>query len=209
MENTNTNKNKTEKAPQENILADSIYEESSEDMHQQSFNGMSHEDEDPEAPNKSARKWVLFIIIIVIAGGIFMKLNKVNDDVKDNNENKAKENAPVSESWPTSAGAYEVQIGDQEAGNNIKIDSLTFPQDGWLVIYTNENDQPKHIVSAYRFGEGTVENFDMGLITNLESATKYHAVIFSDNGDKVFNYTEDQRILGEGGKVMSVSFETK
>ncbi len=209
MENTNTNTNKTEnEASQENILSDSIYEENSEDMQQQSFEGMAQEDDDPGAPNKSARKWVLFIII-VIAVGFFIKLNKGNNNEKDNTENEAKENAPVTENWPTSAGAYEVQIGDQEAGNNIKIDSLTFPQDGWLVIYTNENNQPKHIISAYRFGEGTVKNFDMGLITELEPATLYHAVIFSDDGDKVFNYTQDQRILGEGGNIMSVSFETK
>ena len=171
-----------------------------------------------EMKDGRSKAGLVAVILIIIIGGFWIWSNKeevispiakvFNTKDKEQTEEVKKQSAN-QKSWQTANGAYSLEIEEQRAGDLMKIKSLTFAEDGWLVVYTNENDQPKNILSAYRFSKGSVEYWDMSLIKNLEANTKYHAVVFNEDGDRKFDYTKDQRVLDEDGQIMSVSFMTK
>ena len=170
-----------------------------------------------EIKDGRSKAGLVAVVLVVVIGAFWIWSNK--EDVvspiakvfnkKDKQVEEIKEQTANSKSWQTTNGAYSLEIEEQNAGDLIKIKSLTFAEDGWLVVYTDENDQPKNILSAYRFSKGSVEYWDMSLIKNLEANTKYHVVVFNEDGDRRFDYTKDQRVLDEDGQAMSVSFMVK
>ncbi|MCA9361054.1 hypothetical protein KC845_00700 [Candidatus Kaiserbacteria bacterium] len=95
-------------------------------------------------------------------------------------------------------GEGKVSIGNQEAGNIVTLESVTFPLDeGWIAVRSYNDEQLGNILGASRFSkeQGLVPQA-IQLLAPTVSGTTYAIVFFTENGDRTFNLANDVQIDG-------------
>lgn len=150
-------------------------------------------------------------IILVLSLALLLTDDKLSFIAKLQKAQQAQRNQQeaVVSSWQTGEGeTYALRINEQEPGDSVMIESLNFAQEGWVVFHADDNGKPGVILSAYRFNDGEVKNWDAGLIDGvaLENGMTYHAMIHAQNGDRNFNASEDTPLLDGAGNPMTVMF---
>ena len=107
-----------------------------------------------------------------------------------------------SSSGAVSVGGEALSVADQPAGSFVVVSSVTLPQDGWVAI----RDGSGRTLGAGWFAAGTHSAVQVPLLRNTTSGDTYQALIYSDNGDKVFDLKTDTLVMNSDGSVAGASF---
>jgi len=95
-----------------------------------------------------------------------------------------------------------VNVKDQKAGSNVFISRVELTKDGWVAIREVEGN----ILGAGRFDKG-VHQDSVVLLRDTVVGQQYYAVLYADDGDKLFNFEKDPIIVDISGNPISMMFE--
>mgnify|MGYP000854644763 CR=1 FL=1 len=104
------------------------------------------------------------------------------------------------------SGNNAIAADAQKAGTTATINMITLSVPGWVAIHEDRNGSLGNILGAARFEPG----IHLGVVELLRptiAGSKYHAVLYQDNGDRGFNTAEDAPIKDGSGKVIETVFE--
>lgn len=84
-----------------------------------------------------------------------------------------------------------ILVSAQDAGATVLLDSLTLPLNGWAVVHEEQAGYIGNALGAVRKDVGTYNDVRVSLLRSTEPATRYWVVLYSDNGDRLFNLRDD------------------
>ncbi len=106
---------------------------------------------------------------------------------------------------PRIVGSSEViAIGEQGAGMQVVVSSATLAQVSWVAI----RDADGRTLGAGRFEAGTHTNIEVPLLRATNPGS-YQALIYVDDGDKIFDLKSDILVTRDDGSVVGVSFTAR
>lgn len=91
-----------------------------------------------------------------------------------------------------------IKVADQPAGAVVALSSTVFPTaEGWVIVRDLMDGIPGNILGAARYNEsdGLIPE-SVSLLRATESGNSYQVVFFSENGDRVFDLSDDLEIQG-------------
>ncbi len=108
-------------------------------------------------------------------------------------------------------GAGSISVADQDAGAVVTLGAFTMPVDNaWIVVHElNAGGTLGNALGASRYSktEGLIPK-TVELLRSTEAGKTYHVVLYSENGDRVFDLKEDALITTEGGDRIEDAFKT-
>jgi hypothetical protein len=93
-------------------------------------------------------------------------------------------------------GKGEIKVSDQVAGNVVKIDGATFPNDeGWIGVRDFADGKLGGILGVARFSneQGLIPN-QVELLRSTATGKTYALVFYTESGDRVFDLAGDKQI---------------
>lgn len=97
-----------------------------------------------------------------------------------------------------------LSVSDQKAGSEVTVDSMTLTRASWVAIRDSKN----WILGAAWFPAGTTAG-QVALLRSTVAGEVYSAVIYVDNGDKVFDFHKDSLVTGADGQPGSATFKAQ
>lgn len=156
---------------------------------------------------------VVFLGGIIIGFGSFWLWDKNNGVSSDKNfgvgdikeiSTSAKEN---DDGVVNEKDRNRVVAISQEAGSLAVITEVQVEEPTWVAIHEDVDGKPANILGAQLFDAG-VHSGTVALLRNTESGRTYHALLYKDNGDRVFDYVVDLPVESASETVVSASFAT-
>ncbi len=163
---------------------------------------------------------VLAVIIGVIVGfalGVVWQ-NSISSEGKENLEetqeqgvteeqNESTSDSVVSEE--TRAGFGSVEVSNQSAGKVVQVENVSIDGTGWVAIREVGLDgELQNILGAVYIESGVHENLPVPLLRRTEEGNNYAVVLFSDDGDHIFNHTSDAMLENDGNLILA-TFNTQ
>lgn len=129
-------------------------------------------------------------------------------------ESAATTKTEALEASPTvvAKGSGSVTVEDQAAGGVVTLAALTMPiKSGWIVVHeVNADGSLANILGASRYGEVEgLKPMTVELLRKTEAGKTYKVVVYSENGDRVFDKKEDVPVSVDGGSHIEDAFMTK
>lgn len=109
-------------------------------------------------------------------------------------------------------GSGSVSVEDQAAGGVVTLAALSMPiKSGWIVVHEVTTDGAlANILGASRYGEVEgLKPMTVELLRKTEAGKTYKVVVYSENGDRVFDKKEDVPVSVDGGTHVEGSFVAK
>ncbi|MCK5027314.1 MAG: hypothetical protein KAS07_02770 [Candidatus Pacebacteria bacterium] len=181
---------------------------------------------------KSSKRERLKIIVLLLIGFIigfathaFTSVNEVTEDeivetslektvgtstepISSEVEKETTTGIPVDATANSgSADGYSLSVIDQSAGNVVHVSQVVLEQESWVAIREDNNGGLGNILGAYRYSTGT-HTGSVELLRGTESDVMYYAVVYIDDGDKIFDHKKDTLLTDEGGKIFATKFRT-
>lgn len=98
-------------------------------------------------------------------------------------------------------------VADQKAGLAVNVSDITLEKDTWIAIREdNGNGELGNILGASLFFNETKGSADVALVRTTEANKNYYAVLYIDDGDKVFDFKKDQPWKEENGDIFKLAF---
>lgn len=101
-----------------------------------------------------------------------------------------------------------IVVTDQAAGATVHVDELSLALDGWAVVHEEQGGYIGNALGAMRRDAGSYTDLTVSLLRNTEPATRYWVVLYSDNGDRLFNLHDDFPIRDANSNPIISSFMT-
>ncbi len=156
---------------------------------------------------------VTAIAAFIVGFGISWILFSVPVSAPSNNQ--ATQNTMVSDlssatsSVASAEGKGSISVVDQPAGKTAAIKSVTFASPGWVVIREDHNGEPGNILGAQWLTSGTFDDQFVELLRGMVSGGKYYAVLYNDDGDKLFDYKKDSPLRDDHGSIIMETFKAR
>ena len=99
-------------------------------------------------------------------------------------------------------------VDNQPAGVMVEVGVVDFPtEEGWVVVHEDLNGGLGNALGASRFSvsEGLTAS-QVRLLRGTEAGNTYHVVLYSENGDKVFDLATDRPLALNDNDMMMASF---
>jgi len=115
-------------------------------------------------------------------------------ETKSENEEVMNENEPAETNLPMGDGS--ISVDDQAASTRISMASASYPiGEGWIGVRDYSNENLGGILGVVRFSEsqGLVPK-DIILQRPTRAGNNYAVVIFTENGDRLFNSANDVQL---------------
>jgi hypothetical protein len=111
-------------------------------------------------------------------------------------EPSASEETVVADTPILELGEGSVSVQDQEAGISISLEGATYPvSEGWIGVREYDNDNLGYILGVVRFSEAAnLVPAEIILQRSTTAGRHYAVVIFTEDGDSVFNLATDVQI---------------
>jgi len=106
-------------------------------------------------------------------------------------------------------GIGSISVVDQVASKTVSIKSVILAHPGWIVIREDRDGQPGNILGAQWLPEGTFDDQFVELLRGMKSQNTYYAVLYNDDGNKLFDYKIDSPLTDNTGNVIMQKFTTK
>ncbi|MBP9771628.1 MAG: hypothetical protein KBD16_01755 [Candidatus Pacebacteria bacterium] len=90
-----------------------------------------------------------------------------------------------------------IDVVDQKAGNEVYVAGAVLAHSGWVAVREEKDGEGGNILGAAWFDEGTHEGI-VPLLRETMPGERYHAFLFFDDGDKIFDMTKDIPITKNG-----------
>lgn len=146
-------------------------------------------------------QWVItaIVIIILIIIGIWVFGGKgaqapVDNGLTTNNSDQT-----------ATTAVNRIVMTDQYPGNVVYLNSVQLANPGWVVIQADNAGQPGKILGQTYFTSG-INPGKITLSQAMVDGGTYYAVLYSDNGDKVFSATTDKSLTDANGNVIMKVF---
>jgi hypothetical protein len=108
------------------------------------------------------------------------------------------------------SGSSSVAVGDQKAGSEVDISNVKVEKETWVVIREDNGlGELGNILGASLFWSGTYNDGKVALLRPTEAGKNYYAVLYTDDGDRIFDFGKDQLLKGENNEVLMVKFRAK
>lgn len=107
--------------------------------------------------------------------------------------------------WNGSRDSYFVSVSDQEAGESVVIDELTFDAPSWAAVREAEDGEMGSVLGAKWRPAGEYSDLDVSLLRGTEAGKMYYVTIYQDNGDKEFQHAADT-LVDVDGRTVYTSF---
>jgi hypothetical protein len=150
-----------------------------------------------------AWQWVvtaIVVIVLVVLGYYMIKGGNGNSSINDNattTEETANEN---------SNDINRVMISDQYPGNIAYVSSVQLSNPGFVVIQEDKDGVPGNVIGSKYFEEG-INTGKVMLTKNTVEGKVYYAVLYKDDGDKLFDIEKDTLLKGLTGANIMKSFK--
>lgn len=99
-----------------------------------------------------------------------------------------------------------VSLTNQSAGLGVLLQSVELTSPGWVVIHEDRTGVPGNALGAARFEAGVHTAASVTLLRGTEKGATYYAVIYGDNGDRIFNLKDDFPVRDESGNPILARF---
>lgn len=154
----------------------------------------------PEQSGIKAWQWIVTILVIIalIIIGVMVSKNNSGDSMIDDTVMTDTSGGSIND-------VNRIVMSDQYPGNVVYISSVQFAKDGWVVIHKDESGKPGAVIGSMYFAKG----INPGKITLTSSTVEggiYYAMLYSDDGDKVFDVTKDLPIKDSKGNIITKLF---
>jgi len=124
-----------------------------------------------------------------------VKTNEVK--VEDTNTTKTDTTTKSTDNKQTEQiGEGSISVADQAAGAVVSLGEMKYPTKiGWIVVRDYMDGIPGNVLGAARYGvdEGLTPS-SINLLRNTVAESSYQVAFYTDNGDKVFDLTDDKNI---------------
>ncbi len=147
----------------------------------------------PEQSGIKTWQWVVTVIVIIalIIIGIFVFGNKKAEAPASGDE------TPIS----TEQSANSIVMSNQFPGNIVYISALQATGRGWVAIHKDASGKPGDVIGNASFSAGTAP-VKVTLTQPTVDGGTYYAVMYSDNGDGVFDVTKDLTLKDASGNII-------
>lgn len=98
-----------------------------------------------------------------------------------------------------------IAVDTQKAGDRVEVTMVTFSQTGWVAIHEDRDGKLGNVLGAARFEPG-IHLGSVELLRPTESGKTYYAVLYADNGDRMFDLKTDAP-MQTGGTPIQVTFK--
>lgn len=116
-------------------------------------------------------------------------------------------NTPISNNVEASISATaSISVRNQKAGDKVIVDSVTFSNTGWAVVYEYTGGQLGHVLGAYYRNPGTYSNLQVDLLRNTVAGSTYAVAVSSEDGDRNYDYRKDIPVIDADGKTILGTF---
>lgn len=133
-----------------------------------------------------------------------------NSSTKETSQRQENTDQQPAEMTPsaTNASSNAISVDEQPAGSSVTVNMATFGVPGWVVIHEDKDGALGNIIGAARFDPG-IHLGEVPLLRNTVSGGMYHAVLYTDDGDREFNQATDAIIKDADGKSIESTFSVK
>lgn len=115
----------------------------------------------------------------------------------------------VDEEEPQSvADNDEVLIKDQNAGESVFISRVSLSRAGWVAVREAVDGGLGNVLGARILDAGSYQGEQIDLLRATAPNQTYFSVMYHDNGDREFSFTDDLQVVDENGALLVTSFET-
>lgn len=120
------------------------------------------------------------------------------------------ENQPPAETAGLIVGDYTIAVLDQPPGNSVIVSKVVAKNVSWVVIREDRDGELGNILGAQRVQPGEHVNIRVELLRGTVEAGKYYAMIYSDNGDMIFDHRAgDEPRRDPLGNMIKADFEAR
>lgn len=99
-------------------------------------------------------------------------------------------------------------VSAQDAGATVALRELTLAVPGWAVVHEENNGFIGNALGAARKDAGTHTDITISLLRTTEPQKRYWVVLYSDNGDRLFNLHDDFPLRDASDNPVMSSFTT-
>lgn len=114
--------------------------------------------------------------------------------------------SPGNGTATVSDGSDSLRVPDQQPGLSVAV-SGTLAAASWVVVHEDRDGVLGNALGAAWFPAGEVNGY-VPLLRSTEGERLYHAVIYRDNGDKIFDLHGDSPLRRATGEYVETQFRT-
>lgn len=100
----------------------------------------------------------------------------------------------------------KIQIQTQKAGKTVFINTVVFTKDGWVAVHTQKGKFIGKALGVRYEKSGTQNNISIPLLYPTIKGRTYWIVLYTDNGDGLFNPSDDTVVRSIKGEPIINSF---
>ena len=126
-----------------------------------------------------------------------------SENSEDTSSDTATEDVADDTTRPSSNG---LRIENQAAGLTVLVANAAVDENHWVVIHEDRNGMPGNALGAARF-VGGVTSGAVELLRGTVSGQTYHALLYRDNGDRVFSLDADTPVNDQNGAPIQTTFK--
>jgi len=140
---------------------------------------------------------ILIIIILLVVGGFFVFNSFLKKNVL-----KTPTQVEVNQMNPS------LVVPRQAGGTNVFVENVVLENDGYVVIRRDENGKPGAIIGVSDLlPKGVASNILMDINEEIVEGDSLFAMIYTDDGDKVFSPDTDIPAVDNDGNTILVQFD--
>lgn len=100
------------------------------------------------------------------------------------------------------ASGEALEVADQPAGMTVRVASAKLAEMGWVAV----RDSGGRILGAARLEPGVHAGVTVELLRGTVGGERYQALIYVDDGDRIFDLHEDSLVMNAGAGVIGAAF---
>ncbi len=153
----------------------------------------------PEQSGVKMWQWVVTVLVIValIVLGYYMFKG---DAVPVGPDGEKIDNGLVA-----GGDVNRVVVTDQFPGNIVYLSSVQFTKPGFVAIHKDNSGQPGEVIGSQYFDKG-INPGRITLTTSTVESGVYYAVMYTDDGDRIFDASKDMPIKDSAGNIIMKIF---
>lgn len=157
-------------------------------------------------------KTVAIILIIIVATAVVLYVIQRRETTTKPPYRPAPTNEikPVSKTPPPREPVKSsIVVQTQKPGNSVTIQEVSLADTtGYVVIHKDAEGRPGLIIGhSALLPVGNYQNVAVDLATPMADKNSYFVMLHKDNGDSLYNITEDQPLKDDTGNIIMIKFD--
>jgi|TARA_Y100000310_G_scaffold345555_1_gene466498 hypothetical protein len=164
---------------------------------------------------KTANKRIIIALIsgvIIGAGAVWVLMAQIIDREIPRDEDETElisdsNDVNISVTSGAQMESARIVVGVQLFGKSVRLQEVALPESSWVAIHEDVDGKLGNILGAQRFDQG-VHSGTVDLLRETVGESLYYAVVYRDDGDKVFNLDADAPAVDVEGALIMTAFRT-